>query len=291
MRSRRRSAALALAVLVAVVPSAACTTGGAADGGSAAPSAPTAGAVSARPVTADESEVLAVVRFRNFDAGTRSVRATYEDQGHEVGLQGWFDYATHTGYVTVSTDGVASDAVVWDGARIAIAPAPPAQVPGVPPASVEGWSVAPLDPTASRVGALLAVLARLGADRPENPLLLRQGGALWLRDDEVDGRPVTVFAGPTQSGTPSPGAGGPEGDATEGPGAGPDAASAAPGGATVDPDAAGVRYWVDETGLALRVEVRLGASWATVDLGDGQGVTVAPLPAGAGPAPTGEGDG
>ena len=69
----------------------------------------------------------------------------------------------------------------------------------------------------------------LGSDRPENPLLLQQDGAQWLRSDSVDGAPVDVFT------------------------------------ATADGNA---RYWVDHDGLMQRAEVLVGGDWDTVDLGD-----------------------
>ena len=74
--------------------------------------------------------------------------------------------------------------------------------------------------------AALAFIAELGATRPENPLLLEQGGALWLRDDSVGGTPVTVFAGP--------------------PGLGAGVGASSPQGAQ-----ARVRYWVDLFGHQL----------------------------------------
>jgi hypothetical protein len=88
---------------------------------------------------------------------------------------------------------------------------------------------------------VLTVLAGLGADRPENPLLIRQGGALWLREDTAGRQEVTVFAGPTDQQTQTDGA---------------------------DQDAAGIHYWVDQSGLAHRVDVRLGEEWAEVTLED-----------------------
>jgi hypothetical protein len=83
------------------------------------------------------------------------------------------------------------------------------------------------------------VLAGLGADRPENPLLIRQGGALWLREDTAGRQEVTVFAGPADQQTDG-----------------------------ADPDAAGIHYWVDQSGLAHRVDVRLGEQWAEINLED-----------------------
>lgn len=185
-----------------------------------------------RPVTVAESERLASVRFRNFDAGSRKVTATYTDQGHEVTLEGWYDYATHTGYGLVSADGVPSDRVVWDGRILATTAGDHL---GEPVTSLDGWQAGKLDAGTSPLAVVLTVLAGLGADRPENPLLIRQGGALWLREDTTGQQDVTVFAGPTDG---------------------------------ADPDAAGIHYWVDQSGLAHRVDVRLGKQWAEITLED-----------------------
>ncbi|MBE1877856.1 hypothetical protein [Myceligenerans pegani] len=230
-----------------------------------------------RPVTVAEAERLANVRFRNFDAGSRKVTAMYTDQGHEVTLKGWFDYTTHTGYGLVSADGRPSARVVWDGRVIATTSGDRL---GKPQTSLDGWRVGKLDPLSSPLAVVLTVLAGLGADRPENPLLIRQGGALWLREDAVGERPVTVFAGPVSPGggdeaIPDDGAGGGAAPSdTARPGSAradgevtPEASASTPTAiAPVDPDAAGIRYWVDQSGLAHRVDIRLGDDWAVVDL-------------------------
>lgn len=39
----------------------------------------------------------------------------------------------------------------------------------------------------------------------------------------------------------------------------------------LDADASGVRLWIDETGLILRAEVRVGTDWSTVDFAVGAG--------------------
>ena len=204
---------------------AACS--GAVGAGDAAPAAEES---AARPVTVAESERLASVRFRNFDAGSRKVTARYTDQGHEVTLEGWYDYTTHTGYGLVSADGVPSDRVAWDGRVLATTTGDRL---GEPVTSLDGWQAGTLDPRSSPLAIVLTVLAGLGSDRPENPLLIRQGGALWLREDTAGEQKVTVFAGPTDG---------------------------------AEPDAAGLRYWVDQSGLAHRVDVRLGKEWAEVTL-------------------------
>lgn len=230
-RGRQASGTL---IAVALLVAAACTGGG----------EPAAEEGTARPVTVAESERLASVRFRNFDAGSREITARYTDQGHEVVLEGWVDYTTHTGYGLVSADGRPSDRIVWDGRLIATTPGDQL---GEPPVSLDGWQAGTLEPDSSALAVVLAVLAGLGADRPENPLLIRQGGALWLREDTAGERQVTVFAGPTEQ----PRAGGTDDDA-------------------------GIRYWIDETGLAHRVDVRLGKRWAEITLNETT-ATVPPL--------------
>ena len=218
-------------------------------------------APAARPVTAEESQTLALVRFNNFDAGARRMTATLEDRGHELALDGWVDYTTHTGLALLSVDGAPDRELAWNGAYVAARPATAAGAPDVPvdvaldvpldvPLDLGGWDATALDAGATPLHALLIVLASLGSDRPENPLLLQQGGALWLRVDTVDDRPVTVFTGPS------------DGAVVDG---------------AIDPEAASVRYWVDADGVMMRVEVRLGAGWATVDLADAEGATVPKL--------------
>src|SRR4051812_21127005 len=66
---------------------------------------PTSAPDAARPVTEEESQTLALVRFNNFDAGTRRMTATLEDRGHELALDGWVDYTTHTGLALLTVDG------------------------------------------------------------------------------------------------------------------------------------------------------------------------------------------
>lgn len=243
---RRHAAVAALAVMIGL---AGCT-------GTGAGTEPSSTAVSdsePRVVTTAESELLAVIRFKNFDAGTRSVTAAFDDAGGALTLDGWFDYETHVGYGLVTVDGESSDLILWDATTLAALGVTRTSTPPLPvPAATEAWTPAAVDPTASAAQAVLGVIANLGADRPENPLLLRQNGALHIADDDIDGTPVSIFTGPAVGAVSADG---------------------------VDPDAAGLRYWVDDTGLLLRVEARLGSSWVTVDFGPADDVSISgPIP-------------
>jgi len=203
----------------------------------------------ARPVTTEESQVLASMRFHNFDAGTREVSFDIAAAGSDLSFTGWFDFAGHRGYGML-TDGGSAALLAWNPAQIGMQETT-ATAPALPAPADGDWATAPLDASSSRLHALLAVFTSLGSDRPDNPLLLLQSGALWLGTDELDGAPVTVFAGPP-------------GDEPLG------------AGDTVD---ARARYWVDAGGLLLRADIRLGddAEWTTARFGPADGVDLAGL--------------
>ncbi len=207
-----------------------------------------------RLVTTEEAQLLAVLRFKNFDAGTRSVTSSFVDAGTDLDLTGWFDYASDTGYGELDALGTPNSLILWNSTAIAAhdpsggAVLPP---PDADPLLTAAWRTAVLSPRESTLHSLVAVIESLGSDRPENPLLLQQGGALWLRTDVIDDTAVTVFAGPTS---------------TDG---------AASTSTAIDPDASNLHYWVNKDGLLLRLEVRLGSTWVTVDFGDADGVSIA----------------
>lgn len=233
--------ALALAGLAVVLLLSGCAATGAPD--------PTP---TARPVTAEEAQLLAIARFDNFDTGSRPFATEVQERGSDLRLQGWVDYRSQVGYAAV-TGAFDPQALLWTATTVGVRTQQPdaAGSPAlpIPPPGDPGWTSAPLDPASSRLDALLSVIGGLGSDRPDNPLLVQQSGALWLRDDEVDGTPVTVFAAP--------------------PSDEPLSASNAPPDAETSP----LRLWVTEDGLLLRAETRIGDTWTTVDFPD------APAPA------------
>lgn len=211
----------------------------------------------ARPVTTEESQLLAIARFNNFDAGSRPFVAEVQERGVDLRLQGWVDYAAGLGFAAATGD-FPAQAMVWTASDVGILPQEPdaAGDPVLPMPALDdpAMSLGALNAESSRLDALLGVISGLGADRPDNPLLLQQAGALWLRADEIDGEAVTVFATPSDDN--------------------PRTSSSPPLTADTSP----LRLWVGADGTMLRADVRLGGDWITVDFPDAPGQALA-LPA------------
>lgn len=231
--SRRRSLVLAATVLVATV------LGGCTPTPAATPSP--------RPVTSDESQLLAITRFTNFDIGSRPIHTELTVSGVATEMTGWVDYASELGFVSV-TGTFGAEALLWTNGAVGAIPREPDAdgnpVLPIPELSDPEWQIQTFDPKASGLDALLAAISALGSDRPDNPLLLQQSGALWLREDEVDGTSVTVFAAPLSDEPVDSG----------------DAAGAA--------EDATLRLWVASDGLLRRAEVRINNEWSVVDFSD-----------------------
>lgn len=249
VRRHRLRGALALALTAGLLLTG-CTGGD--------PSAPNGSTSSAnadgpRNLSQTDAERLGVLRFRNFDAGVRSIDVHIPASGTSPALRvvGWIDFVAHAGYASVS-EGPADLAVVtgyvaWTGDAIALQPAQVGAEPGEAPAlpiNHDGWSAAPLDPEQSSLTSTLSLLLSLGSDRPENSSLLLQSDAAWLRTETVDGTAVDVFAGPS---------------------------GALPGETAAGADeqfSDRLQYWLDTTGLALRVDLPAGETPIIVSLGD-----------------------
>src|SRR6185312_4355615 len=160
----------------------------------------------------------------------------------------------HLGYAAVTGTSFASQALVWNSTTVGRHDATP-NADGNPPlpmlpASDQAWLSHPLDASTSRLDALLITLGSLGRDRPDNPVLVAQSGAMWLRTDTVDGTPVTVFAAPPSDK--------PVSESTT----------------TVTADTSPLRLWVNDVGLMLRAEIRLGGDWNTADFPDAAAPTL-----------------
>ncbi|MFJ4183692.1 hypothetical protein [Kitasatospora sp. NPDC089509] len=179
----------------------------AAAGGFAVYRATSAGAAD-RPVTTDEAARLALSRLHLYQASPVGVVLTADEGGGvRIRVEGVVDYRTHRGvgrYRSTGAGGGALDhgLIIWDTDGLGLAPEPTddrspywQQAEQVPRA---GWS--PRSYTADPLDAGLQLLTQVGADRPDNPLLLAQSGARWLGRDRIDGRDFDRFAGPRAQG-------------------------------------------------------------------------------------------
>ncbi|MGL5859007.1 MAG: hypothetical protein ACRC35_11515 [Angustibacter sp.] len=144
-----------------------------------------------KPLTLDEADRLAEMRLRNYeDRGARFV-ANLPDPGGTVQLDGRLDWRNHVGDATVrllarpGAPQVPDQRVVWSRTEAVIGP-------------VSGTTGNRIELTSSRtpLAITLRLLLALSATRADNPELLRQGGAVILRSDTVDGTTVDVFRGP-----------------------------------------------------------------------------------------------
>lgn len=203
------------------------------------------------------------MRFNNFRAGVRAVTLEVTAESERYQVSGWVDFKAGLGYAAVSDSTGAAQLIVWThqgissyagtGSSTALA----AGQPPVPPPGLDGaaWTTSELVPEQSRLHAALAALLQVGSDRPDNPQLLAQTDARWLRTDVVGGTTVDVVAGPTSDHPYDP------------------------ANATTAPDGsdAVTRYWFDADNNLLRMELRLGGTgeWTAVTFDEAPGVEFA----------------
>lgn len=180
-----------------------------------------------RRLSGAEAELLALTRFRLHQERTVPVRLEWPGP-EEADVDATLDLRSGQAWGAATwADGGESRPprlIAWSTRTVATAPRGDdgAAAPAGP-----AWTTRALSTGVPQDLFFLLALS-LGTDRPENPVLLRQGSARFLRRDEVAGRPVTVFSGPRPAD---------EGD-----------------------DAAGsrTRYWVDDDGALQRFEAYLG---------------------------------
>lgn len=156
---------------------------------------------SPHPLTAEEAERLALVRYLNYEAGLSGVRATIPTGAGTVRLDGRVDFVDHIGHASLTTEGrtdAASAGIVqWNPALVAFRQGP-GQHAG-DPLPQDGWQLRRIQDKGSELDVVLLVLLNIANDRPDNPQLLRQSSAQWLRTDHVDDVEVDVFAGPADT--------------------------------------------------------------------------------------------
>lgn len=203
-----------------------------------------------RPLSVEEAERLALIRFSNYTTGVSEFTASVPSPGGKLLLNGRVDFVNHFGYAGMRTDGrtdeTSTGLVQWNLGRMAYGMSNATKA--VDPVPQIDWQVRELQERGSELDGALRLLVNLGADRPENSQLLLQSTARWLRSDKIGDTPVDVLEGPKQTGK------------------------------STNEDAR-LRYWVDADGKLRRLEARLGSQeeFAVFDFtGKGDVVRVIP---------------
>jgi hypothetical protein len=196
-------------------------------------------------MTSAQADLLALARFNDYQNGVSAINAEIPVSGQEFALDGRVDWQNHLGYATLaSAQQSGAELLQWTPNGIAVRGNWTGPLPATPPA--DGWTVRAWQQGADLDSALQLILD-LAADRPENAQSLQQSGASVLRDADIGGEHVTVFAGPpeTQGGTNSH-----------------------------------TRYWIADDGTLRRFEALIDGSttWTEVDVAPGSAPAVPQIP-------------
>jgi hypothetical protein len=211
-----------------------------------------------------QADLLAVARFNDYQNRVSAIKASVPISGQTFELDGRVDWQNRLGYATLTArqQGGGTELLQWTPNGIAVRGGWgwSGPLPATPPA--DGWEVRAWQPGADLDTALQLILA-LGADKPENAQQIQRSGAGVLRHDSIGGEPVTVFAGPPESGGGSAGVG-------------------AGTGGTTSPAGAGshTRYWITADGSLRRFEALVDGStaWTEVDIAPGRAPAVPHIP-------------
>jgi hypothetical protein len=225
------------------------------DGSAPAPLAMLGGAaIDPRPVTRQEAEALARLRIHNREAGGGEITLTLpaKDGGTITGT-GWLDWQRTIAYLAL--DQPAGTSLLWaDGTSVGTRDGAPGErgERGQPPLPVpmDGWQRVPWESLRAterdgqeseryELDLLVNEALSLSAWERDDPGPLRDSAA-WLRADRVDGTPVGVYEIPREI------------------------------EAEVEPGEARLRYWIDESGVLRRLEIRTrSGSFAQLDVTPG----------------------
>lgn len=229
---KSRTAGLPLILLLVLsLLTTACSGGADAVPAEKSPSGP-------RALTSEEANRLAISRFNLYRAKAVAVTSTIATGDDVLTLDGWIDTVGHRGYGLVRPRRSAGFLSAWNKVEVSAQSYAGQSAPLPLPTS--GWTTIGLKAGDSALAAAQLILVNLGNDRPENPQLLLQSGAQWVRSDSVGGEQVDVMTGPLAAG-----------DTTS-----------------------SLRYWIDGDGDVQRLEARLnGRDWSVFTLTGAPGVT------------------
>ncbi|MFG3715137.1 hypothetical protein ACIBTZ_04830 [Micromonospora sp. NPDC049460] len=165
-----------------------------------------------RALTGDERERLAAMRVTNHRDLRAGVRVTTGTGSDRIELVGWVDWSRPLVYLDVGGPGAGAERGLLQATpTVAVLRPDPSAVPTaappplVPPA--DRWRLH--DPSGGRgLAAVLDLLFRLGADRPEPP----SAAARWVGRATVGAERVDILQAPSAPGTPPPPASAATGD-------------------------------------------------------------------------------
>jgi hypothetical protein len=150
---------------------------------------------SSQPLTDDQAAALSQVLVRNYEAGGAEVTATVPyGVGAELQLAGVIDWGDHgrLAELTTTVEGEETERtdVAWTESEVAVRPSGGAD---------DEWTLRPADPDGVPLDRIIALIVASAGPERDNPLLVAQSDARWLRSDRVDGADgdiaVDVFDG------------------------------------------------------------------------------------------------
>lgn len=162
------------------------------------------GKAQAQLVTVEQSEALASFRLNNYERGIVGFEMSVPQQGQNMWLTGRVDLTEHRGYANMTTQGSPDSyaLITWTEAQVAAIPTADTRMPVQPP-DHSAWQARALTPKDSPFDMALSFILQLAADRPENPLLVRQNGAQFHGYEEINGQRTAVYTGPGADQQPS----------------------------------------------------------------------------------------
>lgn len=150
-----------------------------------------------RPVTTEEAEQLAFSRFGLFEQSPLEVEAEVPMGDSSLRVRALVDYRAHRA-VGSYTAGGAKGLLAWDATGLAVAKgeAGPATAAVAAAGKLPSRAWSPRAYSTDPLDAALRIAMALGSDRPDNPQLLAQQGAMRLGEEQLDGATYRLYSGP-----------------------------------------------------------------------------------------------
>ncbi|MFI0977391.1 hypothetical protein ACH4SP_10225 [Streptomyces sp. NPDC021093] len=210
-----------------------------------------------RPLSTEQAEQMALSRFSLYEKSPLEVVARAPMGSSAVEVRAVIDYRAQRAVGTYTAGG-SRGLIAWDATGLAVAEGTAGSAADATAAAVRlgsrAWS--PRAYSGDPLDAVLRVAMGLGTDRPDNPQLLAQQGALYLGQGEWNGAAYHLYSGPRPA--PARKAAHP---------------TARDAGRTAPAGPAGARspltYWINEQSGLGRVEIRPASAAAAsrIDFG------------------------